>query len=154
MLAACPLHNATKDPAQCELAYGAVCKQVACAAKVLVCCSLCLPVTSLVSGGFDRQLALVVTYAVPGHDLPLLPPILIYDNLIMLDGAGLTVGQAVATLSGGCFADYTIVPAKFCLPAGTVQKEVVALLTSGLTASIGDAAMKIMLALTISSTST
>ena len=58
-------------------------------------------------------------------------------NVNWLGGAGLTVGQAVASLSGGCFADYTIVPAKFCLPAGTVQKEVVALLTSGLTASIG-----------------
>ena len=51
--------------------------------------------------------------------------------------AGLEVGQPVATLSGGCFADYIVMPAKFCLPAGTVQKEVVALLTSGLTASIG-----------------
>lgn len=47
------------------------------------------------------------------------------------------MGQAVATLSGGCFADYIVVPAKLCLPAGTLQKEVVALLTSGLTASIG-----------------
>ncbi|KAA6421915.1 MAG: zinc-binding alcohol dehydrogenase domain-containing 2-like [Trebouxia sp. A1-2] len=51
--------------------------------------------------------------------------------------SGLEVGQAVATLSGGCFADYIVVPAKLCLPAGTLQKEVVALLTSGLTASIG-----------------
>ena len=51
--------------------------------------------------------------------------------------AGLEVGQPVATLSGGCFAEYVVMPAKFCLPAGTMQKEVVALLTSGLTASIG-----------------
>ncbi len=51
--------------------------------------------------------------------------------------AGLEVGQAVATLSGGCFSDYVVMPAKFCLPAGTMPKEVVALLTSGLTASIG-----------------
>ena len=51
--------------------------------------------------------------------------------------AGLEVGQPVATLSGGCFAEYVVVPAKLCMPAGTMQKEVVALLTSGLTASIG-----------------
>ena len=51
--------------------------------------------------------------------------------------AGLELGQPVATLSGGCFAEYVVVAAKLCLPAGTMQKEVVALLTSGLTASIG-----------------
>ena len=51
--------------------------------------------------------------------------------------AGLEVGQPVATLSGGCFAEYVVIAAKLCLPAGTMQKEVVALLTSGLTASIG-----------------
>lgn len=51
--------------------------------------------------------------------------------------AGLEVGQPVATLSGGCFAEYVVVAAKLCMPAGTMQKEVVALLTSGLTASIG-----------------
>ena len=47
------------------------------------------------------------------------------------------MGQPVATLSGGCFAEYVVIGAKLCLPAGTMQKEVVALLTSGLTASIG-----------------
>ncbi|KAL3154502.1 hypothetical protein ABBQ32_013964 [Trebouxia sp. C0010 RCD-2024] len=51
--------------------------------------------------------------------------------------SGLEVGQPVATLSGGCFAEYVVVAAKLCMPAGTMQKEVVALLTSGLTASIG-----------------
>lgn len=51
--------------------------------------------------------------------------------------AGLAVGQPVATLSGGCFAEYVVIAAKLCLPAGAMQKEVVALLTSGLTASIG-----------------
>lgn len=51
--------------------------------------------------------------------------------------AGLEVGQAIATMAGGCFSDYVVLPVKMCMPVATMQKEIVALLTSGLTASIG-----------------
>ena len=47
------------------------------------------------------------------------------------------MGQPIATMAGGCFSDYVVLPLKFVMPVATMQKEVVALLTSGLTASIG-----------------
>lgn len=51
--------------------------------------------------------------------------------------ADFEVGQPIATMAGGCFSDYVVLPLKFVMPVATMQKEVVALLTSGLTASIG-----------------
>jgi NADPH:quinone reductase-like Zn-dependent oxidoreductase len=51
--------------------------------------------------------------------------------------AGLRVGQAVATMVPGGFGDFLAVPAKLAMPISQVAPEVVALLTSGLTASIG-----------------
>ena len=69
----------------------------------------------------------------------LLRKAILTDEPKLSSGAGLEVGQPVAMLSGGGFAEYVVVPARFCLPTGTLQKEVVALLTSGLTASIGAA---------------
>ena len=47
------------------------------------------------------------------------------------------MGQAIATMAGGCFSDYVVLPLKMVMPVATMQKEIVALLTSGLTASIG-----------------
>lgn len=56
----------------------------------------------------------------------------------IFDGhADFEVGQPIATMAGGCFSDYVVLPVKFVMPVATMQKEVVALLTSGLTASIG-----------------
>uniref|UniRef100_A0A1D2A4L5 Enoyl reductase (ER) domain-containing protein n=1 Tax=Auxenochlorella protothecoides TaxID=3075 RepID=A0A1D2A4L5_AUXPR len=46
-------------------------------------------------------------------------------------------GQAVATMVSGSFSDYTLVPARACLDVPGPSPEYVALLTSGLTASIG-----------------
>ena len=53
--------------------------------------------------------------------------------------AGLVVGSPVAVMMYGSFSDYQVVPAKHILPTPLAAKEVVALLTSGLTASIGKA---------------
>ena len=51
--------------------------------------------------------------------------------------AGLRVGQPVAELAYGAFSEWAVVPAKYALPVPVVAPEIVALLTSGLTASIG-----------------
>jgi NADPH:quinone reductase-like Zn-dependent oxidoreductase/short-subunit dehydrogenase len=48
----------------------------------------------------------------------------------------LAVGQPVATMQFGGFAEYAIVPAKQAMPVPRAAPEIVALLTSGLTASI------------------
>jgi len=52
--------------------------------------------------------------------------------------AGLRVGQPVAELAYGAFSEWAVVPARYALPVPVVAPEIVALLTSGLTASIGD----------------
>lgn len=52
------------------------------------------------------------------------------------DVAGLTVGQPVATMQYGGFSEYTVLPAKVCIAVPRASPAVVALLTSGLTASI------------------
>eukprot|EP00850_Spirogloea_muscicola_P016453 SM000133S26819 [mRNA] locus=s133:198414:204707:- [translate_table: standard] len=51
-------------------------------------------------------------------------------------GPGLTVNLPVATLSYGAFAEYSQVDAKFVIPVAEATPEMVAMLTSGLTASI------------------
>eukprot|EP00850_Spirogloea_muscicola_P014689 SM000107S14055 [mRNA] locus=s107:252682:258978:+ [translate_table: standard] len=51
-------------------------------------------------------------------------------------GPGLTVNSPVATLSYGAFAQYSQVDAKFVIPVAEATPEMVAMLTSGLTASI------------------
>ena len=51
--------------------------------------------------------------------------------------AGLRVGQPVAELAYGAFCEWALVPAKHALPVPVLAPEIVALLTSGLTASIG-----------------
>ena len=48
----------------------------------------------------------------------------------------LCIGQPVATMQYGGFSEYSIVPAKQCLPMRRATPAVLALLTSGLTASI------------------
>ena len=53
--------------------------------------------------------------------------------------AGLKVGQPVAELAYGAFSEWAVVPARHALPVPVLAPEIVALLTSGLTASIGDA---------------
>jgi len=53
------------------------------------------------------------------------------------DVTGLVVGSPVAAMMYGSFSDYQVVAAKHVLPVPLAAKEVVALLTSGLTASIG-----------------
>lgn len=50
---------------------------------------------------------------------------------------GLKVGDCVAELSFGTFSEWGIVSEKLALPVPTCSPEMVALLTSGLTASIG-----------------
>lgn len=52
-------------------------------------------------------------------------------------GAGLRVGDAVAEMAYGAFSEWGVVPAKHALPVPVLAPEVIALLTSGLTASIG-----------------
>ena len=52
--------------------------------------------------------------------------------------AGVQVGDPVACMSYGSFSDYQLIPAKQAMPVPVVAPEIVALLTSGLTASIGD----------------
>ena len=51
--------------------------------------------------------------------------------------AGFSVGQPVAELAYGAFSEWAIVPAKHALAVPVLAPEIVALLTSGLTASIG-----------------
>eukprot|EP00850_Spirogloea_muscicola_P020134 SM000208S06304 [mRNA] locus=s208:29820:35880:+ [translate_table: standard] len=51
-------------------------------------------------------------------------------------GPGLTVNSPVATLSYGAFAEHSQVDAKFVIPVAEATPEMVAMLTSGLTASI------------------
>lgn len=51
--------------------------------------------------------------------------------------AGLQVGQPVATLTYGGFSEYATEKARFVVPVQAPTPEVVAFLTSGLTASIG-----------------
>jgi len=48
----------------------------------------------------------------------------------------LSIGQPVATMQYGGFSEYSLVPAKQCLPMRRATPAVLALLTSGLTASI------------------
>jgi hypothetical protein len=48
------------------------------------------------------------------------------------------VGQAVASLQYGQFAEWGVEAAKRLLPVPAASREVVALLVSGLTASIGE----------------
>ena len=51
--------------------------------------------------------------------------------------AGLRVGDPVAEMAYGAFSEWGVVPAKHALPVPVLAPEVIALLTSGLTASIG-----------------
>ena len=51
--------------------------------------------------------------------------------------AGLSVGNPVAELAYGAFSEWGIIRAKHALPVPVLAPEIVALLTSGLTASIG-----------------
>ncbi len=51
--------------------------------------------------------------------------------------AGFSVGQPVAELAYGAFSEWAVVPAKHALAVPMLAPEIVALLTSGLTASIG-----------------
>lgn len=51
--------------------------------------------------------------------------------------ADVCVGDAVAEMTFGGFADYAVLPARQALPIPHPGPEMVALLTSGLTASIG-----------------
>ncbi|CAL5218387.1 g58 [Coccomyxa viridis] len=53
------------------------------------------------------------------------------------DVSGLRVGQPVAELAYGAFSEWAVVPARHALPVPVLAPEIVALLTSGLTASIG-----------------
>ena len=48
------------------------------------------------------------------------------------------MGNPVACMSYGSFSDYQLIPAKQAMPVPVVAPEIVALLTSGLTASIGE----------------
>lgn len=50
---------------------------------------------------------------------------------------GLTIGRPVAAMSFGAYAEFTVVPAKHVIPVPKLIPEAVAMLTSGLTASIG-----------------
>ena len=52
--------------------------------------------------------------------------------------AGVQVGDPVACMSYGSFSDYQLIPARQAMPVPVVAPEIVALLTSGLTASIGE----------------
>ena len=47
------------------------------------------------------------------------------------------MGQPVAELAYGAFSEWAVVPAKHVLAVPVLAPEIVALLTSGLTASIG-----------------
>lgn len=47
------------------------------------------------------------------------------------------MGDAVAQMAYGAFSEWGVVPARHALPVPETAPEVVALLTSGLTASIG-----------------
>lgn len=51
--------------------------------------------------------------------------------------AGLKVGDPVAEMAYGAFSEWGVVQAKHALPVPVVAPQIVALLTSGLTASIG-----------------
>ena len=51
---------------------------------------------------------------------------------------GLDIGQPVAEMAYGAFSEWGIMPAKHAMPVPALAPEVVALLTSGLTASIGE----------------
>lgn len=55
----------------------------------------------------------------------------------VLGYADVCVGDAVAEMTFGGFADYAVLPARQALPIPHPGPEMVALLTSGLTASIG-----------------
>ena len=49
------------------------------------------------------------------------------------------MGQPVAELAYGAFSEWAVVSARHALPVPVLAPEIVALLTSGLTASIGQA---------------
>ena len=48
------------------------------------------------------------------------------------------MGQPIAELGYGCFSDWGLVSAKAAIPVPKPAPEIVALLTSGLTASVGE----------------
>ena len=54
------------------------------------------------------------------------------------------MGQPVAELAYGAFSEWALVPARHALPVPVLAPEIVALLTSGLTASIGEDACALM----------
>lgn len=51
---------------------------------------------------------------------------------------GLSAGDSVAVMSYGCFSEFVTVPATMAIPIPAPLPQIVALLTSGLTASIGE----------------
>lgn len=55
---------------------------------------------------------------------------------------GIQPGSAVASFSYDAFSEWGLLPANQALPVPDIRPEVVALLTSGLTASIGEAQAK------------
>ena len=65
----------------------------------------------------------------------------------MLLWSGLSVGNPVAELAYGAFSEWGVVRAKHALPVPVVAPEVVALLTSGLTACIGARRQSLLLSL-------
>ncbi|XP_065647834.1 prostaglandin reductase-3 isoform X2 [Hydra vulgaris] len=63
------------------------------------------------------------------------------EGLGMIEGVGSgipqnMIGQSVGYIFTGSFAEYVILPAKYCLPLPSVKPEYIPLLISGLTASI------------------
>jgi NADPH:quinone reductase-like Zn-dependent oxidoreductase len=67
--------------------------------------------------------------------LPLRSVLLVYCH-ICCGSAGVRVGDAVAIMLSGCFAEFCTIPAKYAIVVPKATAETVALLTSGLTASI------------------
>lgn len=77
-----------------------------------------------------------------GPDALLLRPGFESVGAVVAAGPGvshLRPGQPVATVTYGGFSDFAAVPAAHLLPIPEASPEVVAMLTSGLTASIGKA---------------
>ena len=65
-------------------------------------------------------------------------------NLKCVNCAGLSVGQPIAELAYGAFSEWAVVNAKHALPVPILAPEIIALLTSGLTASIGAAPLLVL----------
>lgn len=79
-------------------------------------------------------------FASPCWDFSLLSPASYCATTLPLSGTGVTgfaPGDPVACLSYGSFSEYGVEPARTAMAVPWVGPEVVALLTSGLTASIG-----------------